>query len=380
VHVVVAPDSFGGTLSAPEAAQAIADGWSRARPLDVLDLVPLSDGGPGLVDVLAGSVGGEQVTVMVRDPVGRTVAATLLVHRDTIYLETSHACGLHLVPPRARDPLRQSTSGVGDLLREAAALRPGTIVAGLGGSGTNDGGAGMLTALGWVLRDELGQAVPVEAGPSVLQAVQHIEAPPEPWWRGDLVVVTDVDNPLLGPGGATAVFGAQKGADAHALVELEVCLAHLSEVIARDLPRAAGADVVPGAGAAGGLGFGMLVLGGRVESGCDLVLGAVDFAGRLADADLVLTGEGSFDDQSLRGKVVSGVASRARASGVPCVVLAGNVSVKATRHELAAYGVTAAWSVVGETGSLAASLAEPAEQLARLAERAARSGAWEPMS
>ncbi len=376
MRVLVAPDSFGGTLSAPEAARAMAEGWRRGSPGDELELVPLSDGGPGFVDVLAVSLGGERVSLEVTGPRGEQVRAEMLVSGGTVYLETAHACGLHLVAPEVRDPLAESTVGVGELLRAAAELAPQSVVAGLGGSATNDGGAGMLAALGYRFTDAAGRPIAVESGPGPLLALSQVVSSSSFGLRGDLVAATDVDSPLLGPLGASLMFSRQKGATDAAAGELEACLRRLAEVAGRDLPGVAGAELVPGAGSAGGLGYGLLVLGGRVESGSDLVLASVRFSERLVGADLVLTGEGSFDDQSLHGKVASGVARRARDWGVPCSVLAGRVSVTATPSLLEAEGITSTHATVDEAGSLEASLAEPARYLAQLAERVAFTGCW----
>ncbi|MGO9560619.1 MAG: glycerate kinase [Acidimicrobiales bacterium] len=394
MRVVVAPDSFGGTLSALEAAEAMAAGWSRALPETELELVPISDGGPGFIDVMGASLGGERFEVEVRDPLLRPVSAVLLHSGDSVYLETAQSCGLALLTPQERDPLAASSAGVGDLLRAAYELAPERIVAGLGGSATNDGGAGMLQEMGLGLLDASGR--PLVPGAKSLAHLDHLDHidhldhldhidhidnldPMEhvdraAGWlsRPELVVACDVDNPLLGPQGATAVFAAQKGASEADREQLERALALLVEVVGRDLPGSAGVENVGGAGAAGGLGYGMLLLGGQFQSGVDLVLSAVRLRDRLVGTDLVITGEGSFDSQSLRGKAVSGVARVARAAGVPCVVLAGKVSVG--EPDFAAAGIAAAWSVVDEAGAAEAALAEPARFLERLAFRVASAG------
>jgi glycerate kinase len=367
MRVVVAPDSFGETLTAPEAAKAIAAGWVAAAPGDELDLAPLSDGGPGFLDVLAASLGGDRIEVVVGDPLGRPVHADLLVDGDTVYIESAQACGLQLVAPNERDPLRASTAGLGDLLRAAATVGPKRVVVGLGGSATNDGGAGMLERLGFDLRDDTGG--PLHASPRALAELSRASCP-DGWWRSvDLVAATDVDNPLLGPSGATAVFGPQKGAGQDAIGELERALAHLAEVVGRDVPGAAGLEQRPGAGAAGGAGYGLLVLGGRIEPGIEIVLRRIGFGSRVRRADVVVTGEGSFDEQSLRGKVVSGVSGAAAAAGARCLVLAGQVML--SEAEYVAAGITAAYSISAEAGSVEASLREPGRFLEQLARRVA---------
>ena len=325
VRVVLAPDCFGGTLTAPQAADAIATGWSAVRPQDELVVVPLSDGGPGFVDVLPGTL----VSSLVSDPLGRPTLAQWRLDGTTAWVESAQACGLHLLE---QPDASGSTAGVGQLVAAAVGAGATRAVVGLGGSGTNDGGRGF-----------------VETCPAGVE----------------LVAATDVDNPLLGPEGATRVFGPQKGAtdlDAHEARmtawadELETRLG----VRVRDLP---------GAGAAGGLGFALLALGARRVSGVSLVADAVGLD--VAGADLVLTGEGSFDWQSLRGKVVAGVAARALEEAVPCLVLAGRTSVG--RREAAAAGVEASYSLVELVGEERA-LSEPVESLTALASRVA--GQW----
>jgi glycerate kinase len=345
MRVVIAPDSFGGTLSAVEAADAIAAGWSAAAPDDALDRAPMSDGGPGFVDVLHASLGGDLVEITVTDPLGRPTPAAYLRVGDTAYVESAQACGLHLVDAAERDPVAATTYGVGELV--AAALDAGatTLVVGLGGSATTDGGAGMLAALG-------GPAAAAERLAGV-----------------EVVAATDVDNPLLGISGASAVYGPQKGATREQVIELEGRM----ERWADELAAAVGRDVreQPGAGAAGGLGAALLAVGGRRASGLGMVVDALALADRIAAARVVVTGEGSFDAQSLRGKVVAGVARLAQEAGVPCLVLAGRVDVG--RREAAAAGVEAAYDLVGAVGERAA-VGEAARSLRQLAERVA--GQW----
>lgn len=353
MRVLIAPDSFTGTLSATEAAAAIASGWRRARPGDDLDLLPLSDGGPGFVEVLHTALGGDLVPCAVTGPLGAPVAASVLVVGGTAYVESAQACGLHLVPPDRRDPTATTSRGVGELVAAAARLAR-RVVVGLGGSGTNDGGAGLLQALGWSLRDAAGREV--RGGGLALEHLREVRPTPAP--MVEIVAATDVDNPLLGPAGASYVFAPQKGATAGQVRRLDAALRHWAD-LAEPAAVATGTRDLPGAGAAGGLGFALLLLGGRRDSGIELVLEASGLRARAADADLVLTGEGSFDPQSLRGKVVAGVAG---ATATPCVVLAGRVSVDGVTA--AAAGVAVAY----DTGLVDVDGATPAgERLARLA-------------
>ena len=314
MRVVVCPDKFAGTLSAVEAAEAIAEGWLRSRPNDEVTQIPLADGGPGFLEVLHANLGGQFHPVQVQDPLGRPVDAQWLEHNGTAYIEAAQANGLALLAPEERDPLRTSSFGVGELI--AAAAMP-QIVVGLGGSATNDGGRGAFEAL----------------------AGQPVDG---------LLLATDVDSPLLGPHGATYGFAPQKGARPDQLPALEQRM----QDWAQQDPELAQA---PGAGAAGGLGYGLMLLGGRRVSGIEIVAEAVGLARACAEADLVITGEGKFDWQSLHGKVASGVL--AAAGETPVVVLAGTVDVESP---------VPAYSLIDEVGRERA-FAEPAAALAELA-------------
>lgn len=367
MRILVAPDSFGGTLSAVRAAEAMADGWRRTAPGDELVLRPMSDGGPGFVDVLASVLAGRLQPVTVTDPLGRPVPARLLRVDDTAYLESAQATGLHLLAPGERDPLAATSYGVGVLITAAVETGARRVVVGLGGSATNDAGAGMLAALGVAALDSAGAALPY--GGSALLALDRMDGVPR--LRGvDLVLASDVDNPLTGPTGASAVFGPQKGATARDVALLDAALTRWAQVAERDLPGApAGLAELPGGGAAGGLGAALLALGGRRQPGIGLVRRAVGLDAALEAADLVITGEGSFDAQSLRGKVAVGVADAAAERDRPCLVVAGQVSVAAP--DLAAIGVRAAYSVAEHAGSVAAAMADPAARLADLTARVA---------
>jgi glycerate 2-kinase len=366
VRVVIAPDGFGGTLSAPEAAAAVARGWSSAAPGDELVLVPLSDGGPGLVEVLAARLGGQRVTATVDDPLGRPVPADLLLVDGTAYVEAAAACGLHLLADDERDPTRTTTRGVGQLVLAALDARATRVVVGLGGSATNDGGAGLLSVLGLHAYADDGAVVGPGGGP--LRACSRLEGEPDPRLAAvELVVATDVDAPLLGVHGASAVFGPQKGATRAQVLDLDDALRAFAGVLESRLGREV--RDLPGAGAAGGLGAALLALGARREPGAALVSGLVGLAGAVARAHLVVTGEGSFDATSLCGKVVAGVAALAAEEAVPCLVLAGQVSVG--RREAAAVGVEASYALADAVG-LEAALADPAGELEALAARVAR--------
>jgi glycerate kinase len=375
MRVVVAVDSFGDTMTAPEAAQAVAEGWRQVAPRDELDLAPVSDGGPGFVDVLRSSRIGPDthpraqpashvtlVTRTVRGPRGRDVDATALLVDGTAYVESAQAIGLHLLAEADRDPRRTTSFGAGQLVRAVVAAGATRVVVGLGGSGTNDGGAGAWAALGATAD------VALDAGGGPLIDLGQVR-PPD--LDVELVAATDVDNPLLGPNGASAVFGPQKGADRAAVLDLDDALRRWADAVEEATGRPGLRDAA-GAGAAGGLGFGLLALGAGRAPSFGLVADAIGLADRVAGAELVIAGEGAFDATSLRGKAVAGVASLAQAAGVPCVVLAGRAEVG--RRDAAAAGFEEIFTISEVLGSPAAALAAGAAGLVETAARVAR--AW----
>ena len=352
MRILVAPDKFAGTLTAVQAAEAIATGWRRRAPGDELDLAPMADGGPGFVDVLHTALGGQLLAVTVRGPHGTPTPATVLLADGTAYVEAAQACGLHL---SAGGPAESATTyGVGELLLAAAGAGAERVVVGLGGSGTNDGGAGLLAALG-ATADR-----PLDAGPAGLAGITRVALPAYPL---PLVAATDVDNPLTGLFGATKVFGPQKGIAEDRLPVLDGWLEELAVATDRRLALA------KGAGAAGGLGFALLLLGATREPGIGLVADAVGLPQRARQADLVITGEGAFDFSSRSGKVPYGVAEIAAEAVRPCVALAGQVLVGA--REMRALGIESAYSLVELMGEERA-FGDPAGALADLAERVAR--------
>jgi len=331
VRVLICPDKFAGTLSAVEAAAAVAEGWASVAPGDELVQRPLSDGGPGFVEVLAAALDGTRIPVPTVDPLGRPLLAEVLVVDGTAYVESAQACGLHLLSLAERNPRITTSYGLGALLATAVESWVRTIVVGLGGSGVNDAGAGLLASLGAPVLDEAGTALPY--GGAALAAAASFGGVPA-LRDVQLVAATDVDNPLTGIHGASAVYGPQKGATREDVLLLDAALGRFAGVL-ETLPACPpGAADLPGAGAAGGLGAALLALGGRVVPGIGLVRELTGLDRALDEVDLVITGEGSFDAQSLRGKVVSGVAASARDRGLPCVVLAGQASTG--RREAAA--------------------------------------------
>lgn len=348
LRVLIAPDCFGDSLTAVAAAQAIAEGWRRTRPDDVLVSAPQSDGGPGFAEVLAaGQPDMHLRRDRVRGPLDDDVVAEWVFNptTSTAYIESAQACGLHLLggPPTTETAWSAHSRGVGQLI--AAALRCGAraIVVGLGGSACTDGGRGMVDAFGGL--------------PDARRALADVE----------LVVATDVDHPLLGPSGAAAVFGPQKGADPGTVARLADRLSKW----AVELDTAAEHPVsgLPGAGAAGGLGAALLALGGRRESGADLIATHTGAVRELARADLLVTGEGRLDAQSLHGKVVGSLAAAASRRGVTVLVLAGQVTL--VRQAWEAAGITAAHSLAEYAGSVRRAIDDAPAQLAGLASRTA---------
>jgi len=380
VRVLIAPDCFTGTLSAAQAAEAIAEGWRRSAPDDALTLQPLSDGGPGFLDVLTAALTGATVSVTVSDPLRRPVPAAILIVDSgamrTAYIESAQACGLHLLSEGERSPMVTSTYGVGELIGAAVGGGATRVVVGLGGSGTNDGGAGMLAALGAGDREALGMggATLGELADDALEGLMLVR---ERLHSVELVVATDVDSPLLGFHGASAVYAGQKGATPEMAQQLEAALGHFTQVVGRVVPVSrdllSGKEIrlerEPGAGAAGGLGYGLLLLGAHRVSGVQAVLDAVAFDALVQTADLVVTGEGTFDVQSLRGKVVAGVAAAALARAKPTVVIAGQALVG--RRDSMALGISGTYAVAEDPSQVAAALADPAGTLSRRTQRVA---------
>lgn len=339
VRVMIAPDSFGETLSALQAAQAIAQGWGSARPGDDLILAPQSDGGPGFVDVLA-SAGGQVIHTQVSGPLGEPVRASWLLDGASAYLESAQACGLGLLggPPNRDTALAANSRGVGELVHAALAAGARRVVVGLGGSSCTDGGRGLIDALG------------------------GFDAARRACAGRELVAATDVENPLLGPQGAAHIFGPQKGAGADEVLSLEAANADWAAQL-----HTWGHPVadLPGAGAAGGIGAALLALGAVREPGAQIVADRVGFAEQLANADLLITGEGRLDRQTLRGKAVAALAAAAKQVNIPVTCLAGQVQLP--EDALHAAGIAAAHSLVDHAGSLELALNDAQNQLAALA-------------
>jgi glycerate 2-kinase len=328
MRIVIAPNAFKGSLTALEAAQAIAEGVRVAAPDAEVVLVPIADGGDGTVEALVAATNGERRTLRVRGPLGDPVEADygLIDGGSTAVIEMAKAAGLALVPPEKRDPRVTTTFGVGELLQQAYDHGARHFIVGIGGSATNDGGAGTAQALGYQLLDDKGQELP--PGGLALKRLARIDAARvrANWKAADVEVACDVTNPLTGPTGASAVYGPQKGATPKMVAELDTALKHFAGIIRRDL----GVDVeqLPGAGAAGGLGAGLVAFtGARLRPGAEMVMEALHLDGRLKGAHLVITGEGRLDSQTARfGKGPAAVARHARASGIPVLGIGGSIA------------------------------------------------------
>ena len=339
-RVIVAPQSFKGSADAVAVASAIARGVRRAWPAAIVEEMPLADGGEGTVRALVTATRGRSRVTRVHDPLGREIDAEWGVLGDgtTAVVEMAAASGLPLLRPDERDARITSTRGTGELILAAAASGAHRIVIGIGGSATNDGGAGMARAFGYRFFDREGREL--AEGGAALRHLARIDGQTDPRLiRPAIEVACDVRNPLLGPEGASAVYGPQKGATPEIVEELDAALERYADVVETFVGRSI--RDVPGAGAAGGLGAGLLAfLDARLVSGALLVLRAVDFAGRLRGADLVITGEGRIDRQSGYGKLTGAVTAAARSARVPVVAIAG--SIGAGHETLELDGVVAA--------------------------------------
>lgn len=371
MHIVIAPDSFKGSATAVEVAAALARGFRRGWPGVTVDEIPMADGGEGTVEALVRATGGRLVWREVTGPLGAPVQAPIGILGDgeTAVIEMASASGLTLIPEAARNPLTTSTYGTGELMRAALDLGCRRLLVGIGGSATNDGGAGMAAALGAKLLDASGHVLP--PGGAALARLARIDTSAlDTRLRTTTVVVAcDVDNPLLGPQGASHVYGPQKGATPEMMLELDAALTHYARIVARDL----GKDVAdyPGAGAAGGLGAGLLAFtGAQLRRGVEIVIDAVQLDRRVQAADLVVTGEGAIDRQTAFGKTPVGVAKVAKRFGKPVVAVSGTVGegVEAVYDQ----GIDAVFSIIRRPMTLADAMTDAPKLLEELGEALAR--------
>lgn len=385
VRVLLCPDSFTGTLTAVQAARAMAEGWRRRAPNDEITLAPLSEGGAGFVDVVEAAIGGTSIGVTVSDPLGREVPATVLAVEAggvrTAYIEAAQAAGLHLLGAGERDPLVTSSFGVGQLLDAAVAEGAARIVVALGGTGTNDAGAGMLAALG------VGHTQMLASGGLSLGGLQAgdldglVEARAR--FAGiELIAASQESMPLLGFGGCSATTSPEKGATIEESQTLERSLGRFVDVVEAMLPSRPDLltglprrlDRLAGAGAGGGIGYGLFTLGAVAQSAVDLVMHAWGFDDLLARHDLVVTGEGRLDAQSLASGAITRVSAAAMAHAIPTIVLAGQVEVG--RRETMAAGLSGTYALADRPDQVVDVMADPVGTLEARAGRLAAT--WSP--
>ncbi|MFC1915637.1 glycerate kinase [Chloroflexota bacterium] len=371
MKIVIAPQGFKGNLTALQVARAIDEGVKRVVPRAITTVKPMADGGEGTVQALVDATGGKIMATEVTDPLGGRVVANwgILSDKTTTVIEMAAASGLPLVPSEKRNPLMTTTYGTGELIYTALDNGCRKLIIGIGGSATNDGGAGMAQALGARLLDARGENLPYGGG--ALAKLERIDVSNLDPRLADfnVTLACDVNNPLCGPRGASAVYGPQKGATPEMVKQLDTALTHYADVIQRDL----GVNVkdVPGAGAAGGLGMGLMVfLKAKLVPGIDVVIQATNLVKDLKDADLVFTAEGRIDCQSAMGKVPTGVALKAKEFGLPVIALTGEVAddCRAVYEQ----GIDAVFCIAPGPISLEQSMAEAEKLIANTAENAMR--------
>ncbi|MFB6788451.1 glycerate kinase [Streptomyces olivaceus] len=371
-RVLVAADKFKGSLTAVEVAERVTAGLRRVVPDVRVEALPVADGGDGTV-AAAVAAGFERREVRVAGPLGAEVTAAYALRGGTAVVEMAEASGLHRLPGGVLAPLTASTRGSGELLRAALDAGARTIVFGVGGSATTDGGAGMLAALGARFLDADGRPVaPGGGGLARLASADLSDLDPR-LADVELVLASDVDNPLTGPKGAPAVYGPQKGASPDDVTALDAALGHFAKVLEGTEgvgARAAGYAASPGAGAAGGIGFGAMLLGARFRPGIEVMLDVLGFAPALERADLVITGEGSLDEQTLHGKAPAGVAAAARAAGKEVVAVCGRLALPA--EALGRAGIRRAYPLTDVEPDVAKCVADAGPILERVAEAVAR--------
>jgi glycerate kinase len=357
MKILLAPDKFRGSLSAAEVCRAMTEGIRQADPSAEAVALPLADGGEGTLDILLAHAGGRKVPARVEDPLGRPIQAEFGLSADgqTAYVETAAAAGLRLLQPHEYDALRTSTYGLGQLLTAALDAGAQRVVLGLGGSATTDGGTGMAAALGYRFRNADGREIARPCG-GTLGEIARIDSSRIRYDFSNIQidVACDVTNPLTGPAGTAAVYAPQKGATAEDVAVLEVGLRRLAELTRAaplSLGRGAGGEGLPGDGAAGGLGFGTRVfLNATLKPGVELVMDHVGFDEALDGVDLILTGEGKLDGQTLAGKLIAGICRKAGERGIPVAALVGTLD--ADPVALRALGLSFATSVLTRPQSL----------------------------
>ena len=366
MRVLIIPDKFKGTLTALAAAEAIARGWGRARPGDVLELLPMSDGGDGFGEIVSRLLGAEPQTAKTVDAAHRPCEAAWWWHEAgrTAIIESAQAIGLARLPPGKYHPFELDTEGLGVLLEAVVARGARRCLIGIGGSATNDAGFGLARALGWQFFNPQGERL---SRWTELHALAQARPPDRAPAFEELSVAVDVQNPLLGPAGCTRIYGPQKGLRPEEFEFAERCLEHLVDILERELHL--GCASQPGGGAAGGLGYGLLCFAGaRLEPGFGLFARYAQLLQRLPGAQLVITGEGAIDASTLMGKGVGELAALCRQFQVPCIGLAGAVLAAESHPPL----FTKTYALTPDLVAREQALAEPAVHLERLATQAAR--------
>jgi len=370
MKVVIAPDSFKGSLTAAQVCSAVSAGIVSVFPGVDIVCVPMADGGEGTVQSLVDGLGGVFVSCEAQDPLGRPVTAVYgLTENRTAVIEMAQASGLTLLKENERDPMITSTFGTGQLIKDALGRGARKFIIGIGGSATNDGGAGMAEALGYRFLDKRGNEL--QRGGGALMRLSRIDsADADPRLKDSVFTVAcDVENPLLGPAGASAVFGPQKGADPERVMLLDKALARFAKRVKADLGEKVAE--VPGAGAAGGLGAGCLAfLSANLQKGVGIVIEATGLREKIGGADLVITGEGRTDSQTLGGKTVFGIAGLAKSLGVPVIVISGSLAEGA--EELLKYGAWRLYAIMEDGITLEEAMTDGAELIKAKAARAIR--------
>ena len=381
MKIVIAPDSFKGSVSSAAACEAIAEGIRRVIPEAKIVSIPMADGGEGTVDALVQSTGGQFRTLEVTGPLGEPVDAAYGIlgtpeSKDksktmTAVIEMSAAAGLTLVPKDRRNPLRTTTHGVGQLIRDALDQGCRDFIIGIGGSGTNDGGTGMAQALGVRFLDQNQSEITDPMTGARMGRVDSIDITQldSRIAESNFVVACDVQNPLLGPTGATRTYGPQKGADTEAVEILENNMTHIITKIEKLVSKTI--RDIPGTGAAGGIGSSLIAFtDAQLQSGIDIVLRYSRFAERAAGADLIFTGEGRIDGQTIYGKTIAGVASAAQQLTIPVIALAGAIGPDA--HKVLDIGVSAYLPITSGPITLAQAILNAHDNLANTAEQVIR--------
>lgn len=352
--IILASDSFKGSLSSVQVGEAAARAVREVMPDKQFKVVPVADGGEGTVEAVVSALGGELVSAEVSDPLGVAVTAAYGLCGETAVIEMSAASGLPLVPEEKRNPWVTSSYGTGELIRDALTRGCRRFFIGIGGSATNDGGVGMLRALGFKFLDKNGREIGAGGGETGRVVTIDTSGVMPELAEASFTVACDVNNPLIGFNGASRVYGPQKGADEHMVEQLDACLTSFAHVVAETV----GEDLsdYPGTGAAGGLGFAFLVfLGATLEPGIDMVLDAIGFDSLLEDAFLVITGEGKLDLQTCMGKTPYGVLQRASSRGVPVIAIGGAVMPEAVPGLMQA-GFSAVFPIVAGPADLMTAL------------------------